>query len=822
MATYYWVGGSGNVDTTTRTHWSTSTGAVDMSGSCSGAGTNTLTVTSVSRGTLVEGMTVFYGAGLNLGTISFTGTGTGGAGTYTVSAGVSITANMAASTVLVSGAVYPSQLDDWVFDANSGIVGLVCTVTWVGFVGTLGAKSITVQTRTDGITFAGSSTGITQSIDGSWTNPATTFTNSATGMTWDFSGSNAADRTITTNGVSFNASVRLGAATGTTTSLGSDLSVGTLNSIYLGSSVGGGGTVSFGIYNVTCGALSYTSSTATSMNFGSSTINLYSTLVPIGFSGAGYSGARLNAGTSTIILNGAGTPTVTVRDATTLYNFTVAVNTSLSFLNTTASAPVTIGFNNFTLPASNLVGSSRTVTFTSGAAVTITGLITIPSTTPLNRWRISSGSLAQTFTINATGSTTALTDVDFSGCQVSGATWSGTRLGDLGGNAGITFTSKNVYWSLSVGGTNITSGYSLSSGGAVSVNNFPLAQDMLIFDNAGLASGGTFSYSTFFYGPGIDTSTRTLPMTISSAAIQLAYCGNVYFSSAVTRTATNTTTHVFLVGGTDQTTTLYFASTTYPSTAVLISGRNNGTVKLLSNVAFGATSTAFGLSHYVGTLDLNGYTATSNYYQNAGTLTVPTPSVACTLAFGNGGVLSLRGATGTLVFGITGGSAATWKYTGTGYCSFTYTNRTLNFATSVSPSVTTIPPLVLASANGGLWLQLSSTTYIENITNLTTPQTLTILPSSLGGTPVYFYRFDVQGTSGNNVAIRSSTAGQQVTLIKRTGIVRGEYLTITDINASGNAAWYAGATSSNGGGNAGWVFSSAPAYQATGDFGAFF
>lgn len=73
--------------------------------SCSGAGANTLTVTSVT-GTLVAGMTIYYPTGTNsnqlsLGTLSFTGTGSGGIGTYSVSAGVSVAATtMGAVTVL--------------------------------------------------------------------------------------------------------------------------------------------------------------------------------------------------------------------------------------------------------------------------------------------------------------------------------------------------------------------------------------------------------------------------------------------------------------------------------------------------------------------------------------------------------------------------------------------------------------------------------------------------------------------------------------------------------------------------------------------------
>ena len=91
---------------------------VSMTATCSGAGTNTLNVTSVESGTLVAGMTVYYisgGISTSLGTLTLTGTGTGGTGTYTVSAGASVAStDMYASTLIntttaASGSSYISS-----------------------------------------------------------------------------------------------------------------------------------------------------------------------------------------------------------------------------------------------------------------------------------------------------------------------------------------------------------------------------------------------------------------------------------------------------------------------------------------------------------------------------------------------------------------------------------------------------------------------------------------------------------------------------------------------------------------------------------------
>lgn len=77
-----------------------------LTASCSGAGTNTLSVTEVTSGTvLAAGMTVYYYSGgvyNSLGTLSFTGTGTGGAGTYSVSAGTSLSSGPLTAGTLIN------------------------------------------------------------------------------------------------------------------------------------------------------------------------------------------------------------------------------------------------------------------------------------------------------------------------------------------------------------------------------------------------------------------------------------------------------------------------------------------------------------------------------------------------------------------------------------------------------------------------------------------------------------------------------------------------------------------------------------------------
>jgi hypothetical protein len=77
--------------------------------SCSGAGTNTLTVTSVTGGTIAVGMTIGYFSGssyVSLGTVSFTGSGSGGAGTYSVSAGIAVASRTMSASTAGGGTIY--------------------------------------------------------------------------------------------------------------------------------------------------------------------------------------------------------------------------------------------------------------------------------------------------------------------------------------------------------------------------------------------------------------------------------------------------------------------------------------------------------------------------------------------------------------------------------------------------------------------------------------------------------------------------------------------------------------------------------------------
>ena len=59
------------------------------------------------------------------------------------------------------------------------------------------------------------------------------------------------------------------------------------------------------------------------------------------------------------------------------------------------------------------------------------------------------------------------------------------------------------------------------------------------------------------------------------------------------------------------------------------------------------------------------------------------------------------------------------------------------------------------------------------------------------------------------VTIRSATGGSPATISKASGLVRGDYLSLQDLTATGGAVFSAGANSTNVSGNTGWTFTAA-------------
>lgn len=118
----------------------------------------------------------------------------------------------------------------------------------------------------------------------------------------------------------------------------------------------------------------------------------------------------------------------------------------------------------------------------------------------------------------------------------------------------------------------------------------------------------------------------------------------------------------------------------------------------------------------------------------------------------------------------------------------------------------------------GNTIELTGNNTFNTISNSTQPITINFV----AGSTQTVTNFNVSGTAGNLVTLQSTTSGTQFTLSKASGTVSRDYLSIKDSNATGGAAWYAGANSTNVSNNTGWTFTAPPGGSPTGSFFAFF
>jgi hypothetical protein len=384
----------------------------------------------------------------------------------------------------------PSAEDDVIFDAVSNATAYTVTIAN----NTTVCRNVTIAgPATGNLTLAGSGVWY---IYGNFTLPATGLTRTFT-VQLLFYGTGS--HTITTNGVAMaNSFVFNG--TGTYT-LQDALNNGT-SAVFLTA-----GVFNTDGKNLTCGTISaFTGATAGTLTLGASTVSAttISANAPI----------TINAGTSNITLSlanasiGGGTNYT----GNTFYNVTFS-----STAITTSSFRGNNTFNNLTFAAKSSATVSTIQLF---GNQTVTGTLTIAGQLSVRRYFIQSGVAPGTTRTLTVGTVASLVDVDFRDITVAGASspWSGTRLGDCGGNTNITFPSpKTVYWNGTTGGAWTGNFWAASSGGSVNVANFPLAQDTAIIDNTGLNTGTSITGFSG-YNLGTLTSTKTNAYTLAGSS----------------------------------------------------------------------------------------------------------------------------------------------------------------------------------------------------------------------------------------------------------------------------------------------------------------
>jgi hypothetical protein len=447
---------------------------------------------------------------------------------------------------------------------------------------------------------------------------------------------------------------------------------------------------------------------------------------------------------------------------------------NVAFTGTTVSSILTFAdansFNTLTIGSATAVGVKQ-VQFL--ANQTITNFVCAGSSRQ-NRIGLYSDLIGVNRTLTV-GTWTTKENVDFRNITAAGASapWSGTSLGNCGGNTSITFDApKTVYWNLAGAQTVFAAGWAVNSGGTPSLANQPLAQDTCIFDNAGSVTG-TITFSLCNIGT-IDMSARTSAMTISPSNTTCEMYGNWISGSGITISGAPR-----FRGASPQT--------------ITSAGKSFGTVIVSSTSSVTLQDAFVGTSITLddGTFDANIYNVTVTNITTASTR-------AKTLAMGSGTwAISASGAsawslsvtnltvTGSATISMTSASAKSFNSAG----STEYANITLN-------------------QGGAGALTITNAQAFANITN--TQKTIGAASIIIGGN-LTLGNFAASGEAGRLLTITSTTNGVARTLTKPSGTVAVDYINIRDSAATGGAAWYAGANSVNTSNNTGWIFTAPPA-----------
>jgi hypothetical protein len=397
----------------------------------------------------------------------------------------------------------------------------------------------------------------------------------------------------------------------------------------------------------------------------------------------------------------------------------------------------------------------------------------------------------------------AILDTDFQDIAITGtaAPISGTRLGDCKGNSGITFPApKTVYWGLNVTGNWNGTVWATTNGGAVNVNNFPLAQDTAVIPSGFPNSGQTVTINANYNIGTIDMSARTSnTMTLGTGTITPTIYGNWINGTGTTITGTG---QIQFSGRGAQSITSAGKTFTQPFQF----DSPSGTITLQDAFTTSAT-TSGAIKQNNGTIDLNGKTLTVS---NTGAVTAWQTGTGTKNITFNGGTIVLA-ASGTTVFNnATPTGFTTTAGTGTGTISLTSA-----FAKTFVGGGSTFNCTLNQGGAGALTITGNNT--FKDITNTyASTGATTITFTNVTTTTVSAFSAAGQATrllTLNNATVAGTTA---VIALSGGGTVATDYLNVQDMsftpfatNGTAPYKWYAGANSTNSGNNSGILFAAA-------------
>ena len=625
---------------------------------------------------------------------------------------------------------FPLPQDTATFTNAGSVTGTITLNTAIGYV-----PNVDMSGRTTAMTL-GTSNATT--VYGNWTNGSgTAFTGTST---LTFSGGGT--QTITSAGKTFTGPITVDTYGGTV-QLADALNIGSQTITVTN------GTFDTKGYAVVAGVLFSSNTNIRAIKLGASNIS------------------NTNAGgsytlTSTNLTFDAGTSTITFTTILQSINATGLTFYNVSYTSTSATSFTIQGpntFNNLSFAAPASTGIT-TVSFTGNQ--TINGTLTCAGASAIQRPFLRSDTLGTQRTITAAAISAA--DCDFRDINLAGAAAgsSPTRAGDCGGNSGINFSTKTVYWNLAGTQNWSATGWATSSGGSPAVNNFPLAQDTAVFDNTGAA--GTITIEQAWNIGTFDASLRTSAMTLTTSTNNPSIYGDWKFGTGVT--ATSTTGFInFVKNGTQTITSNGVAFGTE-----IVIGHINGIVQLADALFI---NSARQLSQLAGIFDAVTYNVTTG--------TVANISAASTLRMGTG--------TWTLT-----GTVTVWNFTAAptlvvGTSTIVLSN-TSTAAREFRGGGLYYNKLTIGGATGTSTLTITgNNTFGELASTKTVAHTI-----ALGTTTQTFGKWSVTGTAGNVVTLTGTGTAHVIAGPAVTGV---DYLAMGSIGFStaSPGEFYAGANS---------------------------
>ena len=651
---------------------------------------------------------------------------------------------------VLEGANLPTSVDDIIFNTTSNTTSYTSTVN-----ATTRCNSITITGPTNGnITLAGSSTLISR---GNISVPSTGFIRSFTGPIV-LSG-NTTGLIFSTNNITFASSVEV---------LGSNCEWNLNGSLITNQTL----TITAGKFNTANYNLSTTSiSSSTSyqriIDFGSSIVTLSDT-TPISF---GLLNHTFNANTSNLVFT---SQSATFNGLGYNYNNVYFTSTATAGLVKTINGINT--FKNLTFVAGTTDNSIQNILFNNEQIITDT--FTISGASPIQRCFIYSNALANT--VRITANTLSSSHTDFRDVQISGNASNSSPIGagDCGGNIGINFpTPKTVYWNLAGNQNFNANGWANTSGGTPDIINYPLPQDIAMFNDSGSANTVNLTPTSFSFNlPELNFSDRTIPVTLTTTSSNPLIHGGYILGTGVTLSGNQT---VQLLGRKNCLINTSNSTITFP----LIINAPNG-IYTLTNTFTGTSS----ITLTSGTFSANTSNVTLNNFSSSGT-----------------GIRTLNMGTGL------------WTLTGTGtiWDLSTSTNMTLNSNTA-NVLCNNITTTARTFAGGGFSynkLTIGGITGISTFTinqsnSFTEIESLKRVAHTISFQTNTYNRCGIWNVNGNAGKLVTITGGSLI--YTSNGSVTTSYVNVNNTalgpNFESRGIWLAGTNSVNNGGSIGWEF----------------